>query len=226
MHRTRIKICGITRPEDARAAAEAGADAIGLIFHPPAPRCLTLERAREILATLPAFVTPVGVFVNVPAEHITQTATELGLRHVQLNGNEPPDLVRALSRLAVTRAVRVERDRFGDTLAAWRSAVIDLRLTNLKGLVLETPDTGKAGGTGVPNDWETVRQHQRAGSFGSLPIIAAGGLTPETVGRVVRDIRPWAVDVSSGVEDAPGHKSAEKLRAFIEAVRKADSAKD
>jgi phosphoribosylanthranilate isomerase len=225
VHRTRIKICGITRPEDARAAAEAGADAIGLIFHPPAPRCLTLERARDILATLPAFVTPVGVFVNVPAEQATQTATKLGLRHIQLNGNEPPDAVRALSRFAVIKAVRVEQDRFADTLATWRSAVTDLRLTNLKGLVLETPGTGKAGGTGVPNDWETVRQHQRAGSFGSLPVIAAGGLTPETVGQIVRDIRPWAVDVSSGVEDAPGRKSAEKLRAFVEAVRK-DSAKD
>ena len=226
MHRTRVKICGITRPEDARAAAEAGADGIGLIFHPPAPRCLTIERARDILATLPAFVTPVGVFVNVSPEQVTQTATDLGLRHVQLNGNEPPDVVRALSRFAVIRAVRVERDHFGDTLSAWRSAVTDLRLTNLKGLVLETPGTGKAGGTGVPNDWETVRQHQRTGSFDGLPVIAAGGLTPETVGRVVRDIRPWAVDVSSGVEDEPGRKSVHKLAAFIQAVKDADAAKD
>ena len=226
MHRTRVKICGITRPEDARAAAEAGADGIGLIFHPPAPRCLTIERARDILATLPAFVTPVGVFVNVSPEQVTQTATDLGLRHVQLNGNEPPDVVGALSRFAVIKAVRVERDHFGDTLATWRSAVTNLRLTNLKGLVLETPGTGKAGGTGVPNDWETVRQHQRTGSFGDLPVIAAGGLTPETVGRVVRDIRPWAVDVSSGVEDEPGRKSVHKLAAFIQAVKDADAAKD
>ena len=222
MSRTRVKICGITRPEDALAAAEAGADAIGLIFHPPAPRCLTLERAREILAVLPAFVTPVGVFVNLPAERISQTARQLGLRHVQLNGDEPPEVVAALSQFAVIKAVRVERDRFGDTLATWRAAAANLNLTNLKSFVLETAGTGKAGGTGIPNDWETVRRHQTFGSFGDVALIAAGGLTPETVGHVVRSIRPWAVDVSSGVEDALGRKSREKIRAFVAGVRAAD----
>ncbi len=222
MSRTRIKICGITRPEDARAAAEAGADAIGLVFHPPARRCLTIERAREILAATAAFVTPVGVFVNVPPEELARTATELGLRHVQLNGDEAPEAVAALRHFTVIKAVPVERTQFPATLATWRAAITRLGLSNLKGLVLETAGTGMAGGTGVPNDWETVRHHQALGSFQGLPVIAAGGLTPETVGQVVRDIRPWAVDVSSGVEETQGRKSPERIRAFVAAVRSAD----
>lgn len=220
--RTRIKICGIGRPEDAAAAAAAGADAIGLVFHPPAPRCVTVDRAREILAALPAFVTPVGVFVDAPIETVRQTASALGVRYVQLNGHEPPEVVVALAPLVVIKAVRVDAD-FGATLAAWRDAVRSLRLTNLKGLVLETAGTGRAGGTGVANDWETVRRHRAAGDFdGVPPVIAAGGLTPETVAAVVRDVRPWAVDVSSGVEDVPGRKSVDRIHAFVGAVREAD----
>ena len=222
--RTRIKVCGVCRPQDAAAAAAAGADAIGLVFHPTAPRCVTVGTAREILAALPAFVTPVGIFVNATADQVRETARALGLRHVQLNGSEPPEIVGQLQELAVVKAVRVERERFGETLSAWRAAVKSLRLTNLKGLVLETAGTGRAGGTGVANDWETVRRARDAGDFDGLPpIIAAGGLTPETVGAVVRDVRPWAVDVSTGVEDAPGRKSAAKIAAFVEAVRRADA---
>lgn len=218
--RTRIKICGITRPEDGAAAAAAGADAVGLVFHPPAPRCLSIERAREIIAALPAFVTPVGLFVDVAPEHVTETARTLGLRQVQLNGAETPEIVAALQPLAVVKAIHVERDRFGETLHRWRAAPA---LTNLKGLVLETAGTGRAGGTGVANDWDTVRRHQAAGDFAGLPpIIAAGGLTPETVAAVVRNVRPWAVDVSSGVEDSPGRKSVGRIAAFVAAVRAAD----
>jgi len=222
--RTRIKICGIGRPEDAAAAAEAGADAIGLVFHPPAPRCVSLDRAREILAALPAFVTPVGLFVDAEARTIRDTANAIGLRHVQLNGNESPEHVAALAPLVVIKALRVERDKFGRTLGKWREGVESLRLTNLQGVVLETAGTGRAGGTGVANDWETVRRHIKSGDFAGLPpVIAAGGLTPETVAAVVRDIRPWAVDVSSGVEDAPGRKSADRIRSFVAAVRTADA---
>jgi phosphoribosylanthranilate isomerase len=221
--RTRIKICGITRPEDAAAAADAGADAIGLVFHPPAPRCVSLDRAREILAALPAFVTPVGLFVDVDAEAVRDTAKSLGLRHIQFNGNESPETVAALSPLVVVKAVRVERDGFAQTLAHWRNAVRSLGLTNLKGLVLETAGTGRPGGTGVANDWDTVRRCRAAGDFDGLPpVIAAGGLTPETVAAVVRDVRPWAVDVSSGVEEVRGRKSVERLRAFVNSVREAD----
>src|SRR5205823_95163 len=123
------------------------------------------------------------------------------------------------------KAVRVDAARFGDALEAWRRAVAKKRLTNLKGLVLETAGTGQPGGTGLPNDWATVLEQQARGGFDRLPpIIAAGGLTPETVGRVVKDVRPWAVDVSSGVEESLGKKSPEKVAAFVAAVQRADAA--
>ena len=222
--RTRIKICGIGRPEDAAAAAAAGADAIGLVFHPPAPRCVSIERAREILAAVPAFVTPVGLFVDDDVDRVREVAAALGLRHVQLHGHEPPELIAALAPLVVIKAIRVEHATFGKTLSRWRAAVRSLGLINLKGLVLETAGTGQCGGTGVANDWETVRRHRAAGDFVGLPgIIAAGGLTPDTVAAVVRDVRPWAVDVSSGVEESPGRKSADRIRAFVAAVRGADA---
>ena len=221
--RTRIKICGVRRAEDALAAAAAGADAIGRVFYPAAARNISVEQAREILAALPAFVTPVGVFVNAGVEGVKQTAAEAGLRHVQLNGEETPEDVARLRGLAVIKAVKVERGKFGEVLARWRGAGADLGLVNVKGLVLETAVAGQAGGTGVANDWATVREQQAAGGFEGLPpVIAAGGLTVESVGTVVRDVRPWAVDVSSGVEASLGKKSAEKIEKFVDAVRGAD----
>jgi len=222
--RTRIKICGITRPEDAVAAADAGADAIGLVFHSPAPRYVTMDRARQILSVLPPFVTPVGLFVDAAAEHVREVAANLGLRHVQLHGQESPERVAALDPLVVIKAIRVERGAFADTIARWKAALRSRRLNNLSGLVLETAGTAQAGGTGIANDWATVRRHRAAGDFVGLPaIIAAGGLTPDTVAAVVRDVRPWAVDVSSGVEDAPGRKSVVRVRAFVAAGRSADA---
>ena len=222
-HRTRIKICGICRVEDAAAAAAAGADAVGLIFHPPAPRNLSLDRARDILAELPAFVTPVGVFANAQPSVLIDTVRELHLRHIQLNGDETPEYVAGLRPFTVVKAIRVEPERFAENLLLWARAILAMRLTNLKGLVLETPGTKQAGGTGIANDWVTVKHHRAAGSFDGLPpVIAAGGLTPETVGGVVRDVRPFAVDVSSGVEESLGKKSSAKIAAFVVAVREAD----
>ena len=224
-HRTRVKICGVRRPEDALAAARAGADAIGMVFHPAAPRHVTAEQARAILAVLPAFVTPVGVFFDVDVEAVRGITGVLHLRHVQFNGSETPEYVAQLPQLAVIKAVRVNRGAFGETLELWRRAVAVGGLSHLKGLVLETPGTAEAGGTGVPNDWVTVREHQTRGGFKGLPpIIAAGGLTPETVGEVVRSVRPWAVDVSSGVEESRGIKSARRIDAFVKAVSDADAA--
>lgn len=222
--RTRVKICGVRRPEDALAAARAGADAIGLVFDPSAPRRITLDDARAILAVLPAFVTPVALFVNSDLAALRRTIDALRLRHVQLNGNEPAEYVAELRDLAVIKAVRVEAATFGRTLSAWRAAAAARGLTNLKGLVLETAGTSQPGGTGVPNDWATVRHHQAAGDFDGLPpVIAAGGLTPDTVAAVVRDLRPWAVDVSSGVEESRGIKSPDRIAAFIGAVRRVDA---
>ena len=222
--RTRIKICGVCRPEDALLAARFGADAIGVIFHAPASRNISVERAREILAALPPFVTPVGLFVDWPAEQVLGAAREIGLRHVQLNGDETPETIAAMTPLVVIKALKVERDGFRAALSYWRDAIRAHSLSNVAGFVLETAGTGKPGGTGVRNDWETVVAAQRAGAFDGLPpIIAAGGLRPETVGDVVRAVRPYAVDVSSGVEGSLREKSEAKVRAFVGAVREADA---
>jgi phosphoribosylanthranilate isomerase len=145
----------------------------------------------------------------------------MNLRLVQLNGSETPDHVASLRQYAVLKAIRVDPETFGADLEMWRDAIKRLRLTCLQGLVLETAAT--AGGSGVANNWDLVAEHRKRGDFiGLPPLIAAGGLTPETVGDVIRKIRPWAVDVSSGVEDSPGRKSAEKIEAFIRAVREAE----
>ena len=221
MHRTRIKIDGIGHVEDAQEAARAGADAVGMIFHPPAPRNVSMPRATEILADLPPFITPVGVFVDSDLGRIREIAGSLGLRHVQLHGHESPEIIAQLRDFTVIKAVRVYADTLSAELDSWRKAIIRLKLTHLQGIVLETG--GAPGGSGVPNDWETIRRHRQRGDFVGLPhLICAGGLTPESVASVVRDIRPWAVDVSSGVESTPGRKSIEKIRAFVGAVVGAD----
>jgi phosphoribosylanthranilate isomerase len=225
VHRTRIKICGVFRVEDALLAAEAGADAVGIVLHPASPRNVSMEVAERILAALPPFVTPVGLFVDAPAGHVTAAARRLGLRHVQLHGNEKPADVREVDA-TVIKAIRVERATFEADLGRWRQAVVELNLRNLAGFVLETAGTAAPGGTGVENDWETVTLARRRGVFDGLPaLIAAGGLTPATVAAVVRAVRPWAVDVSSGVEvdGQKGKKSEQKVRAFVQAVREADA---
>src|SRR5688572_11546933 len=213
-HRTRVKICGITNPRDAAAAATGGADAIGLIFYAPAPRCITIEKARAILDVLPPFVTPVGVFADAPPREILDTVEQLRLRHVQLNGHESPEQVAELRLLSVVKAIRVTGDLAGE-LGEWRNAISSLELSHLRGFVAETAGTGQAGGSGVANDFAALRAAVVDGAFEGLPpLIAAGGLTPDTVGDVVRLLRPWAVDVSSGVEVSRGIKSREAIEAF------------
>ena len=224
MQRTRVKICGVCRVEDALLAAEAGADAIGIVLHPASPRNVPPDVAERIVAALPPFVTPVGMFVNAPAEHVTAVARRLGLQ-VQLNGHERPEDVGEVGA-RVIKAIRVERTTFEAELTRWRQAVANLDLRNLAGLVLEPAGTGAPGGTGVENDWEIVTLARRRGWFDGLPaVIAAWGLTPRSVGEVVRAIRPWAVDVSSGVEidGQKGRKSEQKVRAFVQAVTEADA---
>ena len=176
------------------------------------------------MAALPPFVTPVGIFVDAAIDSVLRTVRELGLRYVQLNGTESAERVDDLKPLIVTKAIRVDREHFADELAVWREKSRSLKLTNLAGLVLETAGTSAPGGTGVANDWQTVRNARSAGDFEGLPaVIAAGGLTPESVGAVVRDLRPYAVDVSSGVEESKGRKSAARVEAFVRAVRDADA---
>jgi len=223
MRRTRIKICGVCRAEHALCAAAHGADAIGLVFHKPSPRSVSAESARDILRVLPPFVTPVALFVDASAEKILDTAQILGLRTVQLHGEEPPELIAALKGLTVLKAVRVEKSDFANRLAGWRRAIEVHKLSNLAALLLETANTPVAGGAGIPNDWQTVKKAQSAGLFDGLPpLIAAGGLTPGTVAEVVRALRPYAVDVSSGVEEGRRQKSKVKIEAFVAAVREAD----
>jgi phosphoribosylanthranilate isomerase len=218
MPRTRIKFCGMTRVEDAVAAAEVGADAIGLFLHGNSPRLIDRETARQIIEALPPFVTPVGLFVDAPPELIIELATDLGLRHLQLHGHEPPSLIASLRGWSIIKAVRVRRDTLHADLAPWKN------LPHLRGILLETGSSEKLGGTGVENDWETIRIARDRGDFAQLPaIIAAGGLRPDNVGRVVQMLRPYAVDVSSGIESAPGIKSLEKMKQFAQAVRENDA---
>ena len=217
MRRTRIKICGVMRPEDAAAAGALGADAIGMIFHPASPRNISVERARLVVAQVAPFVTPAGVFVDASVAQIQEVTAALGLRVVQLNGKETPADVAALSPLRVIKAIRVIRGELAAALQPWAN------VKNLIGVLMEPGATNEPGGTGVANDWTEVIDAQRAGAFASLPpLIAAGGLRAENVGDVVRNVRPFAVDVSSGVEVERGVKSEEKIAAFVKNVREAE----
>jgi phosphoribosylanthranilate isomerase len=216
--RTRIKICGVMRPEDAAAACALGADAIGMIFHPSSPRNISIERAMLIMEQVAPFVTPVGVFVDSPAAQVKEVAATLGLRIVQLSGKETPDDVAALRPLRVIKAIRVVRGQLRLALQHWHG------VKNVIGLLMEPGMTTEPGGTGVANDWNEVIEAQRAGAFENLPpLIAAGGLKSENVADVVRRLRPFAVDVSSGVESERGIKSEEKIAAFVRNVRDADA---
>lgn len=223
MSRTRVKICGVCRSQDAAAAAGAGADAIGIVFDPNAKRCVSTDDAGKIVIGLPPFVMPIGLFVNAAAEEIRRVLRLVPLAAVQLHGDEPPEFVAELKPLRVVKALHLAA---GDTvtLDRWQMAIGDLELTNLIGILLETATPGSArGGTGVVNDFAALHAMQTAGHFAGLPpIIAAGGLTPQNVGDVVRLMRPFAVDVSSGVESAHREKSVEKMEAFVRAVRAAD----
>lgn len=211
------------RPEDAALAGQLGADAIGLVFHPPARRNISIEQAREILTALPAFVTPVALFVNAPSGHIWAIVQALKIRHVQLHGQETPEQLAELRGLTLLKALRVDSTAFGAELRAWREAIARLQLTHLRALVLETP-TQQAGGTGAENDWAMIQRHQQQGDFAGLPpLVVAGGLTPENVTPVIRALRPYAVDVSSGIEQRLGEKSAQKMERFVAAVGQADA---
>ena len=217
MQRTRVKICGIGHVDDALAAARAGTDAIGMVFHPPAPRNVAPQRAGEILTALPPFVTPVGMFVDLPAGRVIDAARSLNIRHIQLHGSETPEHVASLREFTVIKAIRVDPATFSRELELWREAIPRLRLHHLQALVLET--AGAAGGSGQINNWDLIAHHRQRGDFIGLPnLIAAGGLTPDNVADVIRTLRPWAVDVSTGVEASPGKKSPEKIEAFLRAV--------
>ena len=208
MTRTRIKICGITNIDDAKLAVELGADAVGFVFWPASPRYITPERAGLIVATLPRFVTPVGVFVNQPPEQIRLMVMQLGLGAVQLHGDEPVEEWTDTSCPTI-KAVGVDATFDAGALATWPSTLVPL---------LDVADTKRRGGTGVSIDWAIAAAAAR-----SRRVVLAGGLRPDTVEQAIAIVTPYAVDVSSGVEREPGVKDAERLREFFAAVSRADS---
>jgi phosphoribosylanthranilate isomerase len=205
---TRIKICGLTRLEDAQRAADLGAAALGFNFYPPSPRYIEPAAARAIIRRLPPFVVAAGVFANeTDSGHVISQAREAGATTVQVHGPRFPalDELRAVFTLVVAVAVR---EGFKPE---------ELRKIRPSAYLLDAFDPDRLGGTGRTFDWKAAREAKQYG-----PIILAGGLTPENVAQAVREVRPFAVDVASGVESAPGIKDAAKLQAFFAAVAAAD----
>jgi phosphoribosylanthranilate isomerase len=198
----RIKICGITRAEDARLAADLGAWAVGFIFWPGSVRVIDPRRARDIVRGLPPFVTPVGVFVNQPAADVEEIAGFVRLGAVQLHGDERPAMARGLSH-RVIKAVPLDAAGHASGLDDWHDTLV----------LLDAHDPVRRGGTGRAIDWNAAAAVAR-----TRPIVLAGGLTAENVGEAVLQVRPAAVDVSSGVEAAPGLKDHTRMRALFAAV--------
>jgi phosphoribosylanthranilate isomerase len=205
--RTRVKICGITSNQDAMEAVRHGADAIGLVFYPPSPRAVTAEQAVHILAGLPPFVTVVGLFVDARREAILGLLQRVRIDLLQFHGNETPEQCRGLGRPYIKAIpmkegvdLFVERTRFHDAAA----------------LLVDTHKPGLPGGTGETFEWE----HLPHGLAHSL--ILAGGLTPDNVSRAIETVRPYAVDVSGGVEKSRGIKDPEKIAAFMRGVERAN----
>src|SRR5215510_2347889 len=194
-----VKICGMTRLEDARVAADAGAGAIGFIFWPGSPRFIDPFRARQIAAAMPPFVAAVGVFVDQPAEYVSGVASLVRLSAVQLHGAETLQYAAALNR-PVIKALTL-----GD-------ASIDRWPANVT-VLLDAHDPLKKGGTGTAIDWSAAAAVARR-----RPVLLAGGLTPENVGEAITRVRPFGIDVSSGVEQAPGIKNPERIRALFKAI--------
>lgn len=202
----RVKICGITRLEEAHAAVEAGADALGFMFHPPSPRWIEPAAAAAICRALPPWVHRVGVFVDASERLIREVVQQCGLSALQLHGQESPTFCRQFA-WPVIKAFRVRGPESLAALTAYDTAA----------WLLDSYVPGQLGGTGTRFNWDLAAQAVRLGR----PVILAGGLTPENVAAAVRQVRPYGVDVSSGVERAPRDKDPERMRAFVAAARAA-----
>jgi phosphoribosylanthranilate isomerase len=198
-----VKICGITNLADGLAAAQAGADALGFVFYEPSPRSVSFETAAQIIRQLPPLLVKVGVFVNAPEEQVWRAVRECGLSLLQFHGDETPDYCLQFGLLSM-KAFRI---RDAASLQALTAYPTDAWL-------LDAYTPGRLGGTGEPFNWDLAIEARKLGR----PIFLAGGLTPETVGEAVRRVRPYGVDVSSGVEAVPGKKDLAKVRAFIQAA--------
>lgn len=257
---TWVKICGITNPEDAVAAVEAGANALGFVFYEKSPRKVTADVVKAITAQLPAKVEKIGVFVNYSVERVYETVVQSGLTAVQLSGDEDAEFSRALFRAMASGLRRpiIFRaysaaifDKPADQRVGWDPVAVGLvepdeaykgkrvqkihvaengdlflethgfRPGVLSGVLLDSSNAKHRGGTGQAFDWERVQPW--AGVINSISkLIVAGGLNPNNVGDAIHVLHPWGVDVSTGVESAPGKKDPKKVRAFIGAVRAAD----
>ncbi|MCB5187224.1 phosphoribosylanthranilate isomerase [Methylobacillus caricis] len=204
--RTRVKICGITRVEDALAAVVSGTDAIGLVFYASSPRNVDLEQAGEIIAALPPFVSVVGLFVDAEPAEIEHVLSRIRLNMLQFHGDEAPADCRRYG-LPYMKAIRV---RSGTNLLQYATQYNDARA-----LLLDAYAEGIAGGTGQVFDWHLIPADM------PLPIVLAGGLTPENIAAAIRQVRPYAVDVSGGVEKTKGIKDAVKMTAFMRGVHNA-----
>lgn len=205
MSRTRIKICGITRIEDALAASSAGADAIGLVFHAASPRAVDIEQAAAIVKALPPFITSVGLFVNASEERINEVLRQVPLDMLQFHGDEPDAFCQRFSR-PYLKAVRV---RPGDDLNA-----LAANWPGASGILLDSYKPGVPGGTGETFDWSRVPAQR------DWPLVLAGGLQADNLRQAIELTAPWAVDVSGGVESAKGIKDPAKINAFIQEVKR------
>lgn len=208
VNRTRIKICGITDPGDLAHAVAAGVDGLGFIFAEKSPRRIEPERARELIRTVPPFVDAVGVFVNEDPDMVTDIIRYCGLTMVQLHGQENIDYCR-LMPVRVLKSFAVKEDSDPAEIAAYAEVV--------SGYLLDTHHQGLAGGTGRTFDWNLVEGLRIPG-----PVLLAGGLGPDNVGEAISAVRPFAVDVNSGVEKSPGVKDHAGITELVEAVRRAD----
>jgi phosphoribosylanthranilate isomerase len=204
MTRTRAKICGITRVEDAVSAVLAGADAIGLVFYALSPRCVSIEQAQKIVAAIPPFVSVVGLFVNAPSAEIESILSQVKLDILQFHGDETAAECEQI-KMPYYKAIRVKADT--------NLLQYEVEFSRAKALLLDAHSDVAFGGTGQTFDWNLIPQSL------TKPIILAGGLTVENVEKAIQQVRPYAVDVSGGVELTKGIKDVAKIAAFMQAVK-------
>jgi phosphoribosylanthranilate isomerase len=202
--RIKVKICGTTSLKDAFLAVESGADAIGFIFYKMSPRNISQKEAKEIILQLPPFIETVGVFVNETSDKINRIAEQCKLNSIQLHGEESPALCRRVKR-KVIKAFRVKNADSLKSIASYK----------VSGFLLDSYNDGSKGGTGQVFDWNLALRVKKQG-----PVILAGGLNPYNVFTAIHRVKPYGVDVCSGVEKSPGIKDHEKIREFIKSVRR------
>lgn len=212
----RIKICGVTTPEDARLAADAGADAVGLNFYPQSPRYVTPQQAATLVRALPAFTAPVGVFVGLPTRQVCAVAYQLGLRGIQTYDDHPPG--EDTFPFAHVPAFRVKDQAGLDAVRRFVDTAVSAGRPP-SAVLIDSFVPGAMGGTGHQAPWHLLQQFDVG-----VPLILAGGLTPENVDEAIATVRPWGVDVASGVERAPGAKDPDKVARFVQNARRAAAA--